>query len=780
MRRNVSLLMLLALGCRPEEELPVLVSIIDASTPERVEVAPAAGYGTLEVPVLLTNRYGAAVAGAEVELSVEGASADSSTVAIGPTGYGEIELNADAPGAITVTPVGSADGAAMGEAVTCWNLAGALPSWDLRPSWLMGPELDGVTAIMPLLEGVVLATELDVWFLGIQPDARPYRVLSMPDPILEMESLHIDNDGVMDLLVRSVDELVLLRGRAGGGMSWGAGFAAEGMELVGASVDDVDGDTRNDVGFALQGSAGAWLVIMAGDGAWGFEELEDQRFELDRSVVDVELSQSDADGRAEVALLESDSVLMRYYWSEPDEAWVETYPSTLETHLAPPASFLGAADLNAGGADEPILLSHAEPGVQQSMIFYTLDGNTTQYQKSYLAPRWALDDLSGDAIPDIIALEEGDLHIIHFTADEGGADFTYHTLGGVYLRTGTDADEMPESGPIAAGMLDGDGVPDLAMATDALHVFPGKQAETAWASRDGRWTSYDLQLLTEPALVDLDGKAGLETLAGWVYSYSVPVLRTWWIEPGPDGDLPNLERRGEILLEDGAEPLSVAIAGDRVWGLVDFDGVQLIALERTDSDTFDELGRTAVDGAALVPGSFADGAELAVVSAEGGVSWFGASLSVLGTDSVGAWGCIAAADTDGDGIDELHTAPDAGCDLLAVDLDGDGTEELVLSDGDGISVDWADVTHSLEGRGRLAARDLDGDGQPEILAAAGGQVWVHRALGAGFAPGGGLHGATVFGPLAIGDVTGDGLPDLVTVDEDGMWKLLWGVAGEPG
>jgi hypothetical protein len=775
MRRCVSLLMLLALACRPEEELPVMVSIIDASAPESVHAAPAAGVGEVEVPVRVLNRYGAAVAGGEVELSVEGAVPSTGSVLIGPTGYGELALTVEQPGPVTVTPTGSADGAALGEAVTCWSLADALPTWDLRPSWLIADEIGTVTDTEPLLEGVAMATELDVWYLGTEPDARPHRVLSMPDPILEMETVQIDNDGVSDLLVRSVDELVLLRGRAGGGLSWGAGFAAEGMELVGASIDDVDGDSRNDVGLALQGSEGAWLVIMAGDGAWSFEELEPLRFELRASVVDVELSQSDADGMAEVALLESDSVLMRYYWSEPDETWVETYPSTLETHLAPPASFMGAADLNAGGADEPILLSHNEPGVQQSVIFYTLDGNTTQYQKSYLNPQWALQDLSGDSIPDIVALESGDLHIIHFNNDIGGPDFTYHTLGGVYLATGTDADEDPEVGPITTGLFNGDRLPDLVMATDALHLFPGKEAETAWASQDGRWTSYDLQLLADPALAELDGKAGIETMAGWVYSYSVPVLRTWWIEPDPKGDLPNLERRGEILLEDGAEPLDVAIAGERVWGLVDFDGTQLIALQRTDSDTFGELGRVAVDGATLVDGVFANGAELAVVSAEGEVTWFGATTTALGNDSIGAYGCVAAADTDGDGLDELHTATDAGCDLLAVDLDGDGAEELVVSDTSGISVDWNGVSHSLEGYGDLAAHDLDGDGQPEILAAAGGRVWMHRALGDGFAPGSGLHGATVFGPLDVGDVTGDGLPDLLSVDDDGMWKVLWGV-----
>jgi hypothetical protein len=777
MRRCVSLTSLLILvGCKPDPELPTLVTMVDAAAAERAELALAMGVGEVVVPVRTLNRYGAAVEGGELELSVSGATATTAetSVLIDPTGYGELEVTTEAPETFTVGLVSSSLGLGLGDAVSCWSLGGELPGWGLRSSHLLPDELSGISAMAPMLEGVVLVTELDVWFQGMDPSARPHRVLGMADPILEAESVHIDNDGVADLLVRSVDEVVLLRGRAGGGLSWGAGFAAEGLEIVGASVEDADGDGRSDVAFGLQGSEGATVVIMRGDGAWGFEELEELRFEPDYSIVDLELSQSDADGMAELAMLTSSSVLMRYYWT--GETWAETYPSTLETHLAEPASFLGAADLNAGGAEEPIMLSHPESGVQQSVVFLTLDGDTTQYQKSYLAPHWALEDLSGDLLPDILALEGGELHLIHFVTDEGNPDFSYHTLGGVYLRTGTDADEDPEQGPITAGLFDGDRIPDLVMATDALHLFPGKEVETGWASSDGRWTSYDLQLLTAPALADLDGKAGLDTMAGWVTSYSVPVLRTWWIEPDPKGDPPTLERRGEILLDDGATPLGVALVDGRLYGLVDFDGAQLIGMGLTESDTYDEIGRVSVDGATLVGGHFADGAEVAVISAEGEVSYRDASLAEVGSGSIGAYGCVVAIDSDGDGLDELVTGSDAGCALLAVDLDGDGPEELVSADSGDLVASWAGAEHTLAGAGALAAHDLDGDGQPEILAASGARLWIHRAVGDGFPPGTGRHGANVFGDfLAVGDVTGDGLEELITVGEDGMFELLWGV-----
>jgi hypothetical protein len=766
---------LLLVGCKPDPDPVPLITMVDATLSERVELAPAVGYGEVEVPVRVLNRYGAAVASEEVELSVSGptAMAELTTISIDPTGYGEIEVVTEGAESFTVSIEGSSETLTLGDPVECWSVAAALPTWNLRTSWLWPAELDGVQGVDALLEAVAIVTELDVWYLGAGPDALPHKVLTMPDPIVEAEAVHVDNDGIPDLLVRSGDEVVLLRGGMHG-MSWGAGFAAEGLEIVGASVGDVNGDSREDLGFALMGSEGAWMVVMGGDGAWSFEELLEHRFEPSYSVADIELSHSDDDGMAELALITSDSKLMRYYWSEGESAWAETYPSSLETHLAEPASFLGAADLNAAGAEDPILLSYDQDGVQQSAIFYTLDGDTTQYQKSYDDPQWDLNDLTADGIADVLALEDGDLHLIHFLSGEGNPDFSYHTVGGVHLHSGTDDDDDPEVGPIAAGLIDDDRLPDLVMATDALHLFPGKEVESAWAARDGRWTSYDLQLLAEPALADLDDEAGLDSLAAWVTSYSVPVLRTWWIEPDPHGEAPTLERRGEILFEDGATPLAVLIADGQVYGLIDFEGVQLVSMVLTGSDTYEELDRVVVDGATLVQGSFAEGAAVAVIAADGGVSYRDASLAEVGTDALGSYGCVAAADTDGDGLDELVTGLDAGCSVLAVDLDGDGADEIVSST-DSLVVAWGDAEHGLEGRGALAAHDLDRDGQPEIMAVEGGRMWIHRSVGDGFAPGLGLHGVGIFlGTPAIGDVTGDGVDDMVVLGEEKLLRLLWG------
>ncbi len=775
--RPLALIPLLLMGWKPEDELATLVSMVDATLPESAELASAAGFGTVEVPVRLLNRYGAAVPGSGVELSVEGAAVaiDDPVVVLDPGGYGILEVEAEAPGAFTVSIASTDDPVTVGEPVTAWSLGGELPGWGLRTSLPLPAELGPVMFACPLIEGVALATEMEVWYQPVQPDAQAHRVLSMPDPILELEVVHVDVDGVADLMVRSSDEVVLLRGRSRGGFSWGAGFAAEQGVFQGASMDDVDGDTRADLGLAVQSDLGTFLVFMGGDGAWAFEELTERRFEPGYTVVDLQLSQSDSDGMAEVALLKNDSMLMRYFWNE--DRWAETYPSSLETYLAEPASFLGAADLNLGGAEEPILLSHAETSVQQSMIFYTLDDNTVEYQKSYEAPYWGLSDLSGDGLTDIVVWSEGFVHLIHFIATEGNPDFAYHSVGAVQLFTGTDEDESFLGGPIAAGLLDGDDIPDLAMVKDALLVFPGKELEDSdgWASADGRWTSYDLGLLGDPLVLDLDGLPGLDTMAAWVEASTGPALRTWSIAVDPHGEPPSLERRGDAYFAGGAEPLGLVDLDGVFYGLVRQDElVELLAMGPEEDGDYVELGRVSLDAERLVVGSFAEGAALAAVSAEGAVTLLDAALTELGADKVGAHGCVVAADTDGDGIDELITGSDAGCSLLALDLDGDGVDELFGLDADGLSLSWAGLDHPLEGDGAIAAVDLDLDGQPELIAASGGQLRIHRVVGDSLAPGVGLHGVGLFaGTPRFGDFTGDGLPDIVVQDGAGLLKLLW-------
>ena len=109
--------------------------------------------------------------------------------------------------------------------------------------------------------------------------------------------------------------------------------------------------------------------------------------------------------------------------------------------------------------------------------------------------------------------------------------------------------------------------------------------------------------------------------------------------------------------------------------------------------------------------------------------------------------------------------------LAAGDLDGDGRTDLVLRMREGINVfmqrngTFADRTYTeLPYFSRVDLADLDGDGMADMVMTGFG-ITVYRSVGAGtFAPPVPVLSSAHRTRMAIGDMTGDGLLDLVTVN----------------
>ncbi len=198
---------------------------------------------------------------------------------------------------------------------------------------------------------------------------------------------------------------------------------------------------------------------------------------------------------------------------------------------------------------------------------------------------------------------------------------------------------------------------------------------------------------------------------------------------------------------------------------------------------------------------------------------FGAGIEIASDVPNDLHGRIEAVDLDGDGDLDLVFKTNAGLvwvqnldgagnfgtpDLLAVavadfavaDVDGDGDQDVVYADGDG-QLFWIanldglgtfgppQLVAAIGGPvGRLLCADLDGDGLPEVALAlnSGGQAVVQVFLNTGgaFAP----AMVTPFGTegsglrLLHGDIDLDGHTDLVTLDGDGMVRVMVNEAGD--
>jgi FG-GAP-like repeat len=136
--------------------------------------------------------------------------------------------------------------------------------------------------------------------------------------------------------------------------------------------------------------------------------------------------------------------------------------------------------------------------------------------------------------------------------------------------------------------------------------------------------------------------------------------------------------------------------------------------------------------------------------------------------------------------------------IVSGDLDGDGLPDIVANTADVTSNDIFILRNQTGGAGtftvsqtfaadfvnRIAIADMNGDGRPDLVIAAHTLMLALQAAGT---PGSFAAPTTLYTPpsgrgparLAIGDLNGDGLPDVAIADSNGVTVLFHAAAADP-
>ncbi len=405
-----------------------------------------------------------------------------------------------------------------------------------------------------------------------------------------------------------------------------------------------------------------------------------------------------------------------------------------------------------------------------------------------------------------------------------------------------DLGQQTASSPTLAD-LDGDGAQEIVVGAEVVYVVTGNGSD--WLDGDGNastagpftrdgFVAGKRGVHAAPAVADLNGDGTLEIVAAtWedthvhVWESGGTPLAGW---PRPLAGPPNWATPVVADLDGDGTPEVASVSGaGGVLSVWHQDGTELRDGDgdpSTDGVFFASGASFSFGSAAAAPLDDTPGAELIVgfdeplgtlhafrsdgTEAPGWPRALGGRLSaspaVVDLDGDGTLEVLVAVEDDSVHVLEAGGAPRPGwpqaaqvdgqstrsASVVAADWLGDATLEVVFAANDGRLHVWSaagellDVRHFASDPESQAAGatqatpilgDVDGDGRPEvILGAEDGRLYAWRADG-GAAPGFPIQlSSEVRGAAALGDVDGDGDQELVAAHW-GKELLAWKVGG---
>jgi FG-GAP-like repeat/FG-GAP repeat len=362
----------------------------------------------------------------------------------------------------------------------------------------------------------------------------------------------------------------------------------------------------------------------------------------------------------------------------------------------------------------------------------------------------------------------------HLTAYSLKPFIVTYSNGSIAYATKTDFSTTGSATGMAVGDLDGDGKADLAVADNngVVSVF----RNTSTSGTISYAAKVDFATGTYPRYVvigDMDGDGKLDLAVANQGSTSVSVLRNTSSGTG------NINFAAKVDMTTGSSPSSVAI------GDMDGDG-KLDLVVQNNSSTFISIFRNTSlsgsisyiakqdftlpnNGVALAIGDF-DGDGKPDFAATNGTTPTGLVSVFRNTSSSGSITFAAK-------VDISTGANPYG--IAIGDLDGDGKDDMALVSGGLLSVfrntstgtanigfaDKIDLTAGI-GPIRLAIGDLDGDGKPDLAVQNGSSTFVSAFRNTSTSGSISYETKTDFPVvtnswgIAIGDIDGDGKSDL--------------------
>jgi hypothetical protein len=695
-------------GCDPEPEGP-LTEEIDGAVPVRVEVGDSVGAGSSAIVVRLVNDYGVAIPGmdATVDLALDGVDLSQSAVSVDldAMGFGVFAVDSAVPQTVVATVTGSTHGEAGGVG---WVTLTEFDAWDLGmdPAWALPDTPDHMVVSA---RGVVFSLGGQVWFASADGAQPPMLVADLDSAVIDLELTDFDSDAVADVMVVTRQEVLALRGRADGGLSWGSGFEVPGAEVAGAGLGDMDldGDPDLIIGFNRDGAGG--FQVLENDGAWGWSGGKAQ--ELTTTVWDVGLGRIGTDELPDAVVLYPSSTatgMIARYSPNADGNW---YASAIEVggaqlnHALTQGSTLGrVGDMDGDGNPEVVVMGDPASSTR-TLAWYVYSGaGVTEFEQVYDRYKLVLADVTGDGLQDMVVAESEPEQLRVLTGDHDGE--------AAFLNDGVGVVQV--GGPIGVADLIDDDTPDL-VTTDAsaARVQPAI-IDLRWGFPHDDWTTWGTAAPDMTHVVDLAGDGYPEVLVVQDQDGATVFQAFQFYSDGgtvrlrsPNASKAGLDGRGG----DVAQAVDLAVCGNDVFLLMQDEGTWLWRIKLANNGNVSNTWTTATDAVAVACGDLDGSAGVVTADAEGGWQSWNLQLAAQTSGDLGQ-SVVDLAIADGAPV----ACSDDGCSVLAVDLDGDGDDEVIYG-GDSPAVEGLGERIELSGQGRARVGDVDADGVLDVVLA---------------------------------------------------------------